>query len=601
MTNEEPATDKLVPLPGFRPVFPSSEYATLHRLLWRTGETAAAEPRQLAKYIKTCEGDLRWTAGGESMQVDEPDQPPPEIRYIDLTLAEARSFAVHRLFTIGKMIIRQEYVEFLAHALRTAQKENNPRFFLAGQPGIGKSVGAVYFLLWLLASGHSVFFVPNKPDNIFYFSQAGVVFAKADDNIMSTLEVHNALSQSWFLVDVDASARIPEAWVERARCLVWTSAPKEDGQYTFRKQRTATWYMKPWSWEEIAALSMLEGRDPSDIWARFTKSGPVARSFFTEMDPVDIDQVIKQALADNLFQFATDLGENAAKGSHQMFLIQPLEVLDDGQGSLQRNKCSFHFLSNYVASRTVELMEQRLDNIQQQLAIAFASPDTRPAAGKLVESILHRAFIKQKIDLPNAFGGGKIEGAFELIGKAENFFLEISASDQRNCRPLYLRPQSPNFAAVDAILVTKTVLCLIQCSLTDTHSHDIKTLLQIVARLETHHIEVDPLKLLYCVVGINKDRVKQLVCEGTKKLKALQASVQAQGLGHLSQITVTLLSRLEVVGFTLHTWSGLLEQVEVEALEIVDGDEKAMQDEVATKSDKGKGNAVVHSLADTVA
>ncbi|KAJ7484631.1 hypothetical protein FB451DRAFT_88537 [Mycena latifolia] len=568
MTDDEPA------LPEFTRVGPKDQYAILHKLLWPTGPTssqpadsAAPEPERLARHIEACAADLSlWTddqdGDATAMDVDKLEQPPPAppIRYINLAELEHESLAVHRLSALDTLIVRQEYVDFMAHAMQ-GQKLH---FFLTGQPGIGKSIGAGYFLFRLLASGQSVFFIPDT-HNVFYFSEAGVDVVNASHN-MGNVDVKRALRRSWILIDVEIGSQewFPDPWVELASCLVWTSSPKESRMRHFIKQYRATaWFMKPWSLEEIAAVTTLEKRDPKDVRARFARSGPVARSLFSDSTmatTTSIDKVVNKALADNLFDFATsDLVDKTDKASHRMFLIGPQEALDEAERpSLQRKERSFDFLSNYIASRTAELTERHVEKVRRQLAHAFDSPDTRSVAGKLVESMLHRALIHRKIDLPAAFGGGPVAGELELIGKAEDFFLETHVPNQRDCRPLYLRPQSPNFAAVDAILVTVAVLCLVQSSLPTSHSHVVKTLLQILTRLKTNKIAVDSLRLVYCVVGTDEGRVKRLVREASEKLTALQASPQARELGNLSQIALTRLSRLQVVGFTFDTQKGLV-------------------------------------------
>ncbi|KAJ7736193.1 hypothetical protein DFH07DRAFT_779745 [Mycena maculata] len=252
------------------------------------------------------------------MDVDKSEQPPPAppIRYINLAELEHESLAVHRLLTLDKIIVRQEYVEFMAHAMQ-GKKIN---FFLTVQPGIGKfcahafrwvgkSIGAGYFLFRLLASGISVFFIPDT-HSVFYFSEAGVDVVDASHN-MGNVGVKRALRRSWILIDVEIGSQewFPDPWVELAGCLY----------------KATTWYMKPWSLEEIAAITTLEKRDPKDIRARFNRSGPVARSLFSDpkmATTTSIDKVINKALADNLFDFATsDLVNEADKASQQMFLI----------------------------------------------------------------------------------------------------------------------------------------------------------------------------------------------------------------------------------------------------------------------------------------
>jgi hypothetical protein len=152
---------------------------------------------------------------------------------------------------------------------------------------------------------------------------------------------------------------------------------------------------------------MLDKLDRSEVSAGFARSGPVARSLFADPDMITtiaVNRAINSALASgNLFNFtASDLGAD------HMFLIQPLDVVDEttGQLSLRRGECSFDFLSSYIANCTAELMEPQAEKVRRQLACAFNSTDTCPAAGKLVESMFHRTLIRQNTALPAAFGGG---------------------------------------------------------------------------------------------------------------------------------------------------------------------------------------------------
>ncbi|KAJ7068703.1 hypothetical protein C8F01DRAFT_1119034 [Mycena amicta] len=245
-----------------------------------------------------------------------------------------------------------------------------------------------------------------------------------------------------------------------------------------------------------------------------------------------------------------------------MFMIQPVEVLDaSGQPSIQRKEVSFNFL----ASRTAHLMEEHPDQVRRQLIHAFNNPETRSAAGKLVESIIHSVLVQGKTDLPAAFGGEKVAAHLELVGKAENFSLEMHAQDRRDLRPLYLRPLSANSASVDAILVTKAHVCLIQTSLSETHAHNVRTLLHILTRLKTNKIPVDSLRLVYCIIGVEHHRVQDLLGEANKTLKLLQDNPNAAELQNPNATTIERLKKLEVAGFTLDTQAGVLSKVEMEA------------------------------------
>ncbi|KAF8888004.1 hypothetical protein CPB85DRAFT_1334845 [Mucidula mucida] len=489
--------------------------------------------------------------------------PAPMVRYINL--AEHKDLAVHWLDQCETFIILQEYVEFMADAATAT----NPRFFLTGQPGIGKSAGAVYFLFRLLSSGQSVFFIPER-HYFLYFSKAGVHIVKGD-NVMDYRQIRDAIRHSWVLIDIDGPAEyFPGRWINMARGLIWTSSPMARRMHHFTKQFSAApWYMKPWSLEEIAVMTKLNKKDPQDVLARLAITGPIARSIFglgapdlSELsDTSVIDGIIKNALAHwDFFNFAyEDVIYEGNEASHDIFLIQPLEVWDKSEKpSFRRKVCSFDFLSGFIANRTVELAEWHGKDVRRQLAQAFDSPTLRPAAGKLVENMIHRAFMYKKIGVPAAFGGGPVKAELELIGDAQDFLLETHVLDQCESRPLYLRPHSGDFAVVNAILITKSVLCPISSSLTTWNVHVVKSLLQILARLATNNLDIDSLNLVYCFVGTDEDCVKKVVRDVNINLLAIRARPHTLEVAQLSPVDLTRLSKLEVEGFMLDTEKGLI-------------------------------------------
>ncbi|KAJ7293669.1 hypothetical protein C8J57DRAFT_1704360 [Mycena rebaudengoi] len=267
-------TDDALPpgiLPSFTLVPLEHQYSALHGFLWPKGPTSSqpgdfAEPEPLRKCIQAWspstddQGDATAmdVAEDEDEDESEPPPPPPEMRYIDLRKHE--TLRVHLL--IGKrhstLLVRQEYVEFMSHA--TQCKEENRRFFLTG-----KSMGACYFLFHLLASGQSVFFIPET-QWIYYFSEAGVQQASATTIDMVYFLSQQAVERSWVLIDVDLGLHdtwLPDLWVEPAAGLVWTSSPNAYCMHHFTKQLDASvWYMKPWSSQEIVAVTQLDGKDP---------------------------------------------------------------------------------------------------------------------------------------------------------------------------------------------------------------------------------------------------------------------------------------------------------------------------------------------------
>ncbi|KAJ7241916.1 hypothetical protein B0H12DRAFT_1221452 [Mycena haematopus] len=295
-------------------------------------------------------------------------------------------------------------------------------------------------------------------------------------------------------------------------------------------------------------------------------SGPVARSLFNPDIVVgenEVDQSLDIALKQEPSIWGFSLSSAApATVTHRVFLIQPKEVVDDaGTHTPDRQSASVNFLTNYIGSRAAKAMDERLLNRRKILTEVFHTPCTRSAAGKLVESMLHRALINKSLDAQPAFSVNGVKQHLALLGEAETFDLESHQSNQRRCRPLYLQPQPGTFAAVDSILITNS-LYLIQSAIGREHTHDVPTLLRIVNRLQAIGIEVDspPLQLVYCLLGTLEDRVRGLLEAAHNTLNETQhtevAALSREAFGRLSRLRVqgvvfdTLDNKLVVVDGT---------------------------------------------------
>ncbi|KAJ7016202.1 hypothetical protein C8F04DRAFT_570682 [Mycena alexandri] len=222
---------------------------------------------------------------------------------------------------------------------------------------------------------------------------------------------------------------------------------------------------------------------------------------------------------------------------------------------LVRVEPTYIFLSSQVAARTVELMAESAHTFRKRLASGFDHPSTLGAAGKLVESILHRALLRGSVD---PFGvGGRGLSELPLIGEAPNFVFKAHMTLPPP--PLYLRPQSQTFAAVDAIVVTDTVLWLVQSSASDRHSLIFKTLLAILLRLEKQGIKVHGVRLVYCLIGTDDQRVRSAARSAARKLTALKAADSADRTRELgqSETVVNWLMKLDVEGYSFVTPNGL--------------------------------------------
>ncbi|KAJ7784001.1 hypothetical protein DFH07DRAFT_789834 [Mycena maculata] len=294
--------------------------------------------------------------------------------------------------------------------------------------------------------------------------------------------------------------------------------------------------------------------------------GPVARSLWGGVpipSPQTTDAAIKNALSGNIFAFTpTD-------AVHRVFLIQPLVVIDEesGRAYFQRTDYSAEFISAQMAHRILDLAQDHLERVQGQLAAALNISTTRSVAGKFVEGMMHRA-LAHGMQLPAVFGAGTVAGTLELIGKAGSFVCVTDTTDRfAKERPLYLRPESLSFAAVDAILVMHENLGFIQASLSlgDSHRRDFGVMLRIMSRLPRGaQVDVSSLgEVIYCLVGTAPERVQKLVVEASRTLAELK-TFDAQKLSkelrmrHI-KIAHTRLSTFRVVGYTFDHKQGFME------------------------------------------
>ncbi|KAJ7453703.1 hypothetical protein B0H11DRAFT_2070795 [Mycena galericulata] len=591
-TPQGPAT-----LPQFTWV---NTYEGLRVALWPVdglpmeGESARREPPALRDRIETLTPNDGWLTrsskrnDSDAMDTDDSDvegegedpnngedvdEGPAGIRYINLEAHPALAInelglEIDKHHNKATFAVRHEYDLFMQHAMsRLSDPPDDSycaRFFVTGQSGIGKSFGCYYFLFRLLALGQSVFFI-NSPATVYYFTGNGV--QKTNEKLENQPEpaTIDALRVSWVLIDMDdKSDWVPPKIFNRARCVVWTSPPLESRMKKFRKRFGAErWYMKAWSSKEIAAVTERLAIDHAELLKRLDTGGPVARSLWggePVPSPQTIDDAIKNALSGGNIFASTPM-----EPVHCVFLIQPLVVIDEESGRvcLQRTNYSAEFISAHMAHRTLDLAQHHLERVQGQLAAALDISTTRSVAEKLFEGMMHRA-LTRGMKLPAVFGAGTVAGTLELIDKGGSFVCGTDKTDIPKERPLYLRLESLNFAAVNAILVTHEKLGLIQASL-DSHRRDFRMLLRIMSRLPPGaQVDASGLgEVIYCIVGIVPERVQKLVAEASgilAELKTFDAQKLSKELRmRHTKIAHARLSTFRVVGYTFDHKQGFTE------------------------------------------
>ncbi|KAJ7607312.1 hypothetical protein FB45DRAFT_948034 [Roridomyces roridus] len=238
-------------LPDFTRLGPTEPFSVLRKLLWPASEETWAndlaldEPERLATFI-------------QEFTPDDQDS-PSKIRYIDLT--KNPSLAVDQLAALDVLIVRQDYLDFMAQTQRSRKLDGKPRYgreYLTGEHGTGKSVGAFYFLFRLLAAGQPVFFTPNTNAGIYYFSKSGVDFLQEEGMTMDRKAVMHVVRGSWVIIN-DPKWQPGNWWVEATLGGIWTAAPEGEWlmQQLTMQLKAGAWGMKPWSPGEIAAVKTL--------------------------------------------------------------------------------------------------------------------------------------------------------------------------------------------------------------------------------------------------------------------------------------------------------------------------------------------------------
>ncbi|KAF9037829.1 hypothetical protein BDZ89DRAFT_432374 [Hymenopellis radicata] len=319
--------------------------------------------------------------GADPNDGEDVDDGPATIHYINLYTHKTLALLGLALELTDRsctatFILRHEYSLFMRYAMRMVSKPNHKaRFFVTGQPGIGKCFGCYYFLFRLLALGHD-----------------GV--QKTEQIPQEWPAIKKAIKESWVLIDVDDKSQWSCPLIfNHARCVIWTSSPRQPRMNHFLKTFAAEpWYMKAWSLKEIAALTERYAIDHSEILEKLDAGGPVPRWLFGlgfAPTPATLEQWIREALLDNLFAFTPLNASGAAiQPVHRVFLVEPLVVIDKrGRACLQRSDYSAEFLSPYIAQKTADLAQYQLERVQGQLAAALNVSVTRSVARKVVEGL----------------------------------------------------------------------------------------------------------------------------------------------------------------------------------------------------------------------
>ncbi|KAJ6485949.1 hypothetical protein C8R45DRAFT_1098693 [Mycena sanguinolenta] len=212
-------------LDGFSALPVDDPLIELYDALWPTQSlpTMPPSPRKvpqgrLVGQVKIFDGSRAGLDDGVDNGLEDDKPPPPPMYYLDIsTESVLRVFALEEDGkTPNTLLVRDDYLEFLADVDR--DRGNPPklvRYFLTGQPGIGKSFGSCYFLFHCFALGQPLFFLQNG--TITYFGPNGCEVPMDPALIAQNSRrpmLAQVIKESWVIIDVDADSTLDATHVD---------------------------------------------------------------------------------------------------------------------------------------------------------------------------------------------------------------------------------------------------------------------------------------------------------------------------------------------------------------------------------------------------
>ncbi|KAJ7648507.1 hypothetical protein B0H17DRAFT_1215607 [Mycena rosella] len=179
--------------------------------------------------------------------------------------------------------------------------------------------------------------------------------------------------------------------------------------------------------------------------------------------------------------------------------------------------------------------------------------------GAIVEGLFHSALTEPDperiVDCSDIWGFKTVKRTLVLFGNATDFSPESHEPAALRERPMYLRPNSLSFAAVDAIILADVVV-YIQSSLSNSHTFVLCTIADIKSHLAKFFPNISKLKQVYCLLGLDEPKVQKFVdsaytkvCAARKQVaKRRRGTTPTGGFARISTDALDWLKLMEVEG-----------------------------------------------------
>ncbi|KAJ7672743.1 hypothetical protein B0H17DRAFT_1083829 [Mycena rosella] len=185
------------------------------------------------------------------------------------------------------LYIRDELVELYGRISQLSEARNSG-VVLTGQPGCGKTLSLIFFLLCHLAIRRPIMYT-KALKTCYYFNSSGIWRARLSDltsEDVPELDGH----RMWSLIDSDLSQDEPSGEITRFAFAVHAVSPNESRYKRWRRQLNARRiFMNPWTMNDLLAWAQLDPQvkdyhlDYQQLQKLVDLCGPVPRDIAGEL------------------------------------------------------------------------------------------------------------------------------------------------------------------------------------------------------------------------------------------------------------------------------------------------------------------------------
>jgi hypothetical protein len=353
------------------------------------------------------------------------------------------------------LYVREEYLKL--HEITNeflVDKEDEMRVLIIGSPGIGKSMFAVYLLLWAINQHQNIAYCPLK-GKMFYFSW--------NDNQYECSEEPFSDYEYVAYFDGEESSNGSIFEISNRKHTFLFSSPRKTHFNEFKKVRCGFFCMNPWDRHELKDFVYKTKLKNDELDLKFNLVGGIPRIIFDNSDFDTLKENVFRSIPSNL-EILKDL-IHAVEGYK----------IDD-----KMEHCLFNFFrseknnnSLYImySSLVVEAVITTRYNIQSVTVIRdllkTSNSDLQSWRGKNLERILLSGTSTSLVQCKSLEGTKTFDFGPLNAGSA----VIQSYSDIRNEKMLYL-PLSKTFPCIDGVLVIpdEHLIIYIQSTVSEVHA-----------------------------------------------------------------------------------------------------------------------------------